>query len=207
MPLRVPLVACVLVGCFAPPDLPLIEEVPIEGQPVPPCDAERDAVVACVLDGDTVDLGACGDGLGERVRMLGLDAPEIAHSDSEVADCWGDEAHAALEEIVGGRRVTLTFDQTCLDLYGRSLAYLWLVGDELDHLLDEDGIDDFLQPLDVGDDEQALLVNQWMVWQGHARVFDEAIFGRLRYQDRLDAAQRAAEREGRGLWGTCGTSG
>lgn len=202
------LAALALGACYQAPDLPLLDEIPVVGQPVSSCDSERDEQVVCVVDGDTFDLSACGEGLGERVRMLGINAPEIAHSDSEESECWGDEAQEELTEILTGREVTLTFDQTCLDIYGRTLAYVWLVGDEIDPLRDEDGIEDFLGYLHAGDEEDALLVNEWVTWNGFARVFDEDIFGRLIHQDRLDAAQASAEQNDRGLWGDCeGTSG
>lgn len=190
-----------LLGCVVPPDLPELDALPYVGPEVTPCAPDRETVAACVIDGDTLDLGACG---AERVRMLGVNAPEIAHNASQVADCWGDEAHVAMAEIVEGRRITVTFDRTCLDIYQRTLAYVWLVGDEVDHLRHEPGIERHLYRLGGDTDADALLVNEWVIAQGHGRVYEPEIFGALAYQQRLDLAQAEARERGRGLWGACG---
>lgn len=171
-----------VAGCYNPPEFPPIEDLPIE--PMDRCAGARDnELVACVLDGDTLDIGACGDS-GERVRLLGINAPEIAH-DPEPAECWGPEAEVALREEVEGERVTLTFDvDACEDTYGRALAWVWL--------------SDPSQP-----DVEPVLLNEWMVRQGFARVYDDFIDGILYEQDLRDAEARAIA-EGRGLWGACG---
>ena len=140
------------------------------------CAPDRVEEVACVLDGDTVELGECG---GESVRLLGINAPEIAHSDAEEPECWGPEAASALTALLTGEQVRLEFDATCNDMYGRTLAYLWYT--------DRDG------------EEQ--LVNSKMVLEGHARVFED--FDDIRLAERLYAAQADALSAGNGLWGAC----
>lgn len=198
--------ALLLQGCYEPPDLPLLEEIPVVGESQT-CDSEREGQVACTVDGDTFDLSVCGEGLGERFRLLGVSAPEIAHTTSETSECWGEAAHEALEALIGGRAVVLTFDVDCTDLYGRTLAYAWLVGDELDHLRGDPDLEDYLGKVNLGDDEDALLVNEWLVFQGHARVFEPEIFGALIWQQRLEAAQSRAQQASKGLWGACETDG
>ena len=170
-----------LMACYNPPEFDTIDEIPIE--PVDRCASPRDGEeVACVLDGDTVDLGACGETLGERVRLLGINAPEIAH-DPDPAECWGPEAEEALRLLLLGEEVRVTYDvDTCEDTYGRTLAWLWLPGDNAD--------DDWV------------LVNEWMVRQGFARVYEDFVDGVLYEQD-LRFAQELAVSEGRGLWGAC----
>lgn len=179
-----------LVGCWTPPDLPLVDEVPIVANDR--CAPQREATVACVLDGDTFDIGQCGDA-GERIRMLGINAPEIAHPpDPTPAECWGDNAASELRRRIEGRRVILTFDASCEDLYGRTLAYVWLdVGSEQ--------IDDGAIEVDVTYLE---LINQSMVLDGHARIYGEE-FGDILYQPELEQARDLAEALGRGLWGAC----
>lgn len=80
----------------------------------------RDVKVARVLDGDTFDTAD-----GERIRLLGIDAPEVAHHDSE-AEHFGNESRAWLTEKLGDQTVKLTFDQRRKDVYGRTLAWVWI---------------------------------------------------------------------------------
>lgn len=174
-----------VAGCYTPPDLPDdLDEIPLLPEGV--CAESREAIVECTLDGDTFDVGACGEEAGERVRMLGLDAPEVAH-DGEPADCWGDEAAAVLRAELTGRRITLSFDQSCIDTYGRTLAYVWIAADEAEG--------------DTAGYDEGLLLNEWMLANGHARFYelDEA----LRLEDRLVAAEADARARGLGLWGAC----
>lgn len=184
--LPTPAFAALLFGCYQRPDvLPeRPDEIPLfaEGQ----CAPGREGVVACTLDGDTFDLGQCGDEQGERFRMLGIDAPEIAHE--EPADCWGDQAATELRVLLTGKHVTVTFDEECTDVYFRTLAYVWLTDEE-----------------DTG--AEPLLVNEWMLLEGHARVFDEDWVAPLRLQQRLEDAQAQARSRGVGLWGACPDEG
>jgi micrococcal nuclease len=143
------------------------------------CAEERaDVQVACVLDGDTVQVGECG---GESVRLLGINAPEIAHNESETAECWGPEAQSWMTDLLTDQTVRLTFDTTCTDMYGRTLAYVWLP--------DPDG----------GTDD--VLVNERAVLAGQARVFED--FDDIRLADWLYSAQNTAKDADVGLWGAC----
>ena len=71
----------------------------------------RNILVRTVLDGDTIIVSAndtvrAPDGApldGERVRLLGIDAPEIAHN-GDPADCWGDNAHEFTRSVRGPSR-------------------------------------------------------------------------------------------------------
>jgi len=194
-----------LAGCYNPPDLPLLDEIPVSA-PSAQCAPPVDVDIGCVLDGDTFDFGGCGDSQGERVRMLGVDAPEIAHSDDEVAECFGEESHAELNRILSGRRVRLTFDQTCEDIYERTLAYVWLVGDEADDLLADSEVVDLLEERDADGDEPALLVNEYMIAFGFAALYgDDAdeYSGDIIYGTRLQVAESRASLYKRGLWAAC----
>lgn len=165
------------------------------------CAPRRVETVACTLDGDTVDVGACGDEQGERLRFLGVAAPEIEHP-PEPEECWGDEASDYVDERLTGRQVRLEFDQECLDLYGRTLAWLWVEGDDGDPLWDEladlemDGVD-----LDNG--TFAVLFNELVIRTGQARRYDEGFAQDVRYYERLGLAEEMAAVEGRGLWAEC----
>ncbi len=78
-------------------------------------------VVGQVLDGDTFDLTT-----GERIRMLGVDAPER----STPAECWGTEAFNFLDTKLDGQTIRLEYDVERYDAFGRTLAWVYL-GEEL----------------------------------------------------------------------------
>jgi len=163
------------------------------------CDVPRDEAVACVLDGDTVDVGACGENDGERIRLLGVAAPEIAHEDRE-AGCYGDEAHALLDDLLTGERVRLEFDQQCADIYGRTLAWIYLEGDDRDVLRLLEDLDD----LGIREDgTYRVLVNELLIRAGAATVFRADFADDVRFIDELDDAEDQAESEGLGLWTAC----
>jgi micrococcal nuclease len=171
MRLSAPAVA-LLVGCQGLDVIPVLEG----GH----CAEARDELVACTLDGDTFQVGVCG---GESVRLLGINAPEIAHNSTEVDECWGQEAAAALALWITGETVRLQFDTVCTDAYDRTLAYAYL----------EQG-----DPADPTDD---LLVNEELVRLGYVRVYED--FDDIRLADLLYTAQWAAKDAGLGLWSAC----
>lgn len=78
--------------------------------------------VLWVADGDTVDVSR--DGVRTRVRLLGIDAPEIGH-DGVPDQCLAAQARDALTALLpAGALVRL--DAVGHDRYGRLLAALWL---------------------------------------------------------------------------------
>ena len=88
---------------------------------------ERGPVVA-VVDGDTIDVDA--DGERVRVRLIGLDAPEVGR-DGAASDCYAEEARDFLNELLYGRDVELLTDpsQDDVDRYGRLLRHVSIDGD------------------------------------------------------------------------------
>lgn len=93
----------------------------------------RDILVKRVIDGDTLQLEN-----GERVRLIGIDAPEIHASDKLYRDSQrtkqdirtikelGRQAYEFTKNLVEGKRVSLEFDVEKYDKYGRILAYVYL---------------------------------------------------------------------------------
>ncbi|OLT30956.1 hypothetical protein BJF82_01885 [Kytococcus sp. CUA-901] len=73
--------------------------------------------VVKVVDGDTIDV-ATANGT-ERIRIIGLDTPEIG-------ECGFSEASAAMADLVGGRSVELVRDPTQdnRDRYGRLVRHV-----------------------------------------------------------------------------------
>lgn len=95
--------------------------------PAIPADA-FEMTVESVHDGDTLRAhvaapNAVVDDLeSTRVRLLGIDTPEI----SPVVDCWGSEATAKLSALVpAGSTIWVTPDAEVHDQYGRTLLYVW----------------------------------------------------------------------------------
>ncbi|MBF0386495.1 MAG: thermonuclease family protein [Candidatus Omnitrophica bacterium] len=89
--------------------------------------------VARVVDGDTFKLAD-----GRRVRLLGIDTPEMHESnkllrdasrsgqDVEIIKGLGRKACEYVRPLIEGRKVRLEFDIEKIDKYGRLLAYVYL---------------------------------------------------------------------------------
>ena len=87
--------------------------------PLPPGD---DTAVTRVTDGDSLVVSD-----GTRVRLIGIDAPEV-----ESSDCFSSEATDHLRQLAGpGTRVRLVYDTERLDRFGRTLAYVYRLSDGL----------------------------------------------------------------------------
>jgi micrococcal nuclease len=78
--------------------------------------------VSGVIEGDAIRV-ALDNGKSERVRLIGIDAPERG-------TCYAAKARARLAQIVRGKRVALVGDPALdsLDRYRRRLAYVWAGG-------------------------------------------------------------------------------
>ncbi len=93
--------------------------------------------VTRVIDGDTVVVRLPNDKL-ETIRLIGTDTPEYHHSkklrrdaershqDIETIREIGKKASAFTSALLLGKKVSLEYDQTRTDRYGRTLAYLIL---------------------------------------------------------------------------------
>lgn len=81
--------------------------------------------VAYVIDGDTIEV-TTPEGEAERVRLLGINTPEIGR-DGEAGQCGGEAATEQLEELLPeGTAVQLVSDRRAdnEDRYGRLLRYV-----------------------------------------------------------------------------------
>jgi micrococcal nuclease len=74
--------------------------------------------VVSIHDGDT--LTVLIDGRTEKVRLIGVDAPELAQLP------WGEQARDALKALVEGKTVRLETDITARDQYKWLLAYIYV---------------------------------------------------------------------------------
>ena len=150
----------------------------IDGDALPagtdPCRDPVKGSVSDVIDGDTIKVET-GRGV-ERVRLIGIDTPEVDHSGPD-DECYGEESKAFLGAMIKNRTVWLTFDSECIDDYGRTLAYV--------HRGFEDN--EFIQ--------RVLLKGGW------ASTF--AVVPNVSFQSTFAADQAQAQAEGGGLWGDC----
>lgn len=130
--------------------------------------------VVRIFDGDTLHVKV--DGKTEKVRLLGIDAPEVRHG-AEPGDCYGDRATAELRRLAPrGARVRLERDPTQgdTDVYGRQLRYL-----EVDQV-------------DVG--ARLLKVGAATVYSNRTPIQKHREYQRQ---------EKSARKAGRGLWASC----
>ena len=93
--------------------------------------------VARVIDGDTIvisylraidEAGGVTRAAGlVRVRLIGIDAPEVARDD-EPAELYSHEATEFTRQFLSQGRADLRFDGRKLDRYDRLLAYVYVDG-------------------------------------------------------------------------------
>ena len=130
--------------------------------------------VSYVIDGDTIVVQP-RSGSEVRVRLIGIDTPEIAHF-GKPGQCFGIRASSITRRLALGREVLLRIGRERHDRYGRLLAYVHVVG----------GPDDL---------ERTLMA------RGAARTLAIAPnVDRAALYARLEDAARAGHR---GLWGAC----
>ncbi|HEX7840859.1 MAG TPA: thermonuclease family protein [Kofleriaceae bacterium] len=127
----------------------------------------REATVDRVIDGDTIVLGS-----GVKIRYLLVNAPETTDGHD---DCFGANAARFNSDLVLGKTVRLGYDVACQDMFGRTLAYVTVDGQDVNRLLVERGYACVLHIPPDGD--------------GRAAEFE--------------AVQADARTAHRGLWGAC----
>ncbi|MDQ0647293.1 endonuclease YncB(thermonuclease family) [Microbacterium natoriense] len=83
--------------------------------------------VVAVVDGHTIDVAT--DGGTVRVRLIGIDTPEIGRG-GETSECYAEEARTFLDDLVYGRTVEVRSDPTQADVdkYGRLLRHVFIDG-------------------------------------------------------------------------------
>lgn len=151
---------------FDPDDLPGVSD---DGPP-----AVDRGVVDRVVDGDTivVDFGT----VTERVRLIGIDAPESVAPNQPV-HCYGAEASEALHDLLpAGTDVRVERDVEARDRYDRLLLYVYRADDDL-------------------------FVNHWLVVNGYAE--SHSYRPNTTHQADFDRARDAARASAIGLWGRC----
>jgi micrococcal nuclease len=121
--------------------------------------------VTRVIDGDTLLLSN-----GERVRLIGVDTPELHHPLKPV-QYFAREASEFTRKMAEGKRVRLQHDWQRRDRYGRLLAYVYL----------EDGT----------------FLNAEIIRQGYGFAYTKYPF---RYREEFRQHEKEARENKRGLW-------
>ncbi|HNV85566.1 MAG TPA: thermonuclease family protein [Candidatus Omnitrophota bacterium] len=124
--------------------------------------------VRYVIDGDTFILTD-----QQRVRMIGIDAPEVSHPRyGKSGEPFGEESRKYLKALIEGKDVRLEGGEEPFDRFGRRLAYVYL----------SDGT----------------FVNRQMIEQGYAEVFRKFPF---EYKKDFFESERRAKAGKLGMWG------
>lgn len=147
-----------------------------------PCHGPALVQVIRGVDGDTIHVAGLDGAPDTDIRLIGINSPEVAHPSATPptpAECYGPEARDYVRTYLSGRWVWLTFGNgsTCLDIYDRTLAYVFLGGGDRD------------------------MVNRQLIQRGYAKAYifsDNATYETLFNSD--EAAARAANV---GLWAAC----
>ncbi|HEX5034512.1 MAG TPA: thermonuclease family protein [bacterium] len=154
-----------------------------------------------IYDGDTLRLKG-----GQKVRLLGIDTPELhpseklyrdarrSHQDAAKIQELGAQSYEVTRELLKGRLVRLELDETTRDKYGRILAYVYFKMPE-DRFAAAVG-----QPYagKLPAEEKEYMANRELVRYGWATTFKNFEFREKKDFLKLEKKARDA---GWGLWG------
>jgi len=174
---------------------------------IPACGRASQRVVY-VYDGDTLRLAN-----GTKVRLIGIDCPEMRDNDKLRADArrsgqelsrimaQGRQAYDFTRELILGREVWLEYDLEKTDKYGRTLAYVWFaIGP--DGVYGKEGIpDDFVVKRRSDDPKRPgewVFLNGTILKAGYARPMN--IPPNTRFADDFRSFYQEARENQRGLW-------
>jgi micrococcal nuclease len=124
-----------------------------------------------VTDGDTIHV--LYQGQDERVRLIGIDTPEVPWYGGQ-EECFGVDAGLYARRRLDGERVRLEFGVDRRDRYDRLLAYVYL-------------------------DEE--LFNLTLVRQGYAT--SQSVPPNVRFAAAFEAGEAEARIAKVGLWSSC----
>ena len=124
-----------------------------------------------VIDGDTFWMKDQG-GQTEKIRFIGIDAPECRKSAHKDIQRFGKESKDFLVGFLKGKKVALEYDVERYDRYGRTLAYVYL----------EDGT----------------FLNEYLIKNGYAKVV--TFPPNVKYHRQFVIAERYARQHQLGMW-------
>lgn len=137
------------------------------------CSEKRDTFleISKFVDGDTFWV-RYANGIEEKIRLIGIDAPESRNTGRVQIEKFGKEASAYVKLYLTGKKVRLEYDVEKLDRYKRTLAYVYL----------EDGT----------------FLNAHLVEEGYANA---ATFPpNVKYSELFRDLEAKAREQGKGLW-------
>jgi micrococcal nuclease len=146
------------------------------GEPGPGPSERLTGRVVRAVDGDTLEVAVDG-GPTETVRIIGVDTPETVKPDTPV-QCFGPRASAFEHEHVEGRRVRLLVGVEPRDIYGRLLAYVWVLGPRRTWFLETE-----------------------LLRRGLARTL--TFHPNDRFAHKFEALEQKTAAAGKGLWNAC----
>ena len=120
-----------------------------------------------VVDGDTIVLVG-----GAKVRLIGVNCPEMRPRDEGPPEPWAREATEFTRQTIGQQKVRLEFDRERTDKYGRFLAYVFV---------------------------ENTLVNEALLEAGLGRALLRFPY-RQSMKTRFSNAENSARRAARGIW-------
>ena len=153
--------------------------LPFPGKPASTVHNNETAFVERAVDGDTLKLSD-----GRRVRLIGVDTPELHYSEKLLRDSHrthkdikeiqelGRRAAVFTKQLCEGKSVRIELDVRKTDKYGRLLAYIYLT----------DGT----------------FVNAEILKEGYGQVM--TIPPDVRYADYFLKLERSARQARKGLW-------
>ncbi len=130
-------------------------------------------VVVSIVDADTLRVSH-SDGNLDRVRILGIDAPEVAHSKQEISQPSGEACKNFLHLLVG---TEVTIETTRRDNYGRVLGRVISDDSDIGLLLLKTGCAWIYYPLGLEKDVRAI----YQAAYENARMNKIGLFSRSRY--------------------------
>jgi len=163
-------------------------------------------LVTKVIDGDTLRLEN-----GERVRLIGIDAPEVHPNDKLYRDMkrtgqagdaimkMGREALEFTKKLAEGKNVSLEFDVQKRDKYERLLAYVYVWGLD-DKSLSKGITKDMVERSGRLEKRKgiALFLNASIIKAGYANLM--TIPPDVKYADLFQKLYQGARENKRGLW-------
>ncbi|HOO55940.1 MAG TPA: thermonuclease family protein [bacterium] len=130
--------------------------------------------VVHVIDGDTIVVIY---GISrEKVRLIGIDTPEIERPDHKGEYC-AQEALGFTRSIAEGQIARIEFDTEKRDKYGRLLGYVYIMSDE-----------------------KEIFLNEQLIKKGLARTM--SIPPNTLHADRFSRLQKEAASAKIGIWGS-----
>lgn len=147
---------------FARPTIGQVKSAIIE-------DVEKTFLVTRIIDGDTFEIET-----KQKVRLIGIDTPELNTTNRKAVDCFAEEAKEKLTRLILNKQVKFIKDISQTDRYGRLLRYAY-----------------------VGD----TFINKILIQEGfaYAATFPPDV----KYKSVFLVAQQQAKENDEGLWSSC----